>query len=241
MLPVNPKCLQYRHPTSIPKNQYGLSLVELIVGIALSLFIVSGALTLYASQLLNSKKAIAEVKLNQELRLTSELVTRQLRNAGFWTNALSGTVSAADGTAPAQNPYATITPQTNNPGVIFNQNFDSNNVIDTAEGLGFQLKNGIIQSQLGSGNWQDLTDPRAIMITDFSVTPMITNISSTFASANFSPCSKTCTDINTCPQLWIRTYTISIVGQAPSDPSIVRALQQTVKVRNDQVTGICPP
>ena len=241
MLPANPKCLQYRHPPPLPKNQYGLSLVELIVGIALSLFVVSGALTLYASQLRNSKRAIAEVRLNQELRLTFELITRQLRNAGFWTNALSGTVSAADGSAPIQNPYATVTSHINNTGVIFNQNFDSNNVIDTAEGLGFQLRNGTIQSQLGSGNWQDLTDPRAILITDFSVTPIITNISSTVASANFSPCSKTCTDSSTCPQLWIRTYTISIVGQAPSDPSIIRALQQTIKVHNDQVTGICPP
>jgi type II secretory pathway component PulJ len=211
------------------------------VGIALSLFIVSGALTLYASQLRNSKRAIAEVRLNQELRLTSELIARQLRSAGFWSNALVGTISAADGSPPIQNPYATISTHPDNTGIIFNQNFDSNNVVDTEESLGFQLNNGVIQSQLGSGNWQDLTDPRAILVTHFSVTPMITSISSAVASTNFSPCSKTCTDINTCPQLLIRTYTISIMAQPPSDPSIVRALQQTVKIRNDQVTGICAP
>lgn len=240
MLPALHKSLKLKRFSTAFFTQNGFSLVEVMVGIALGLFIVSGALTLYASQLRNSKRILADMKLHQELRLTSELISRQLRNSGYWSGALNGTVSGTDGSVPPQNAYANVTTLSDGSGIVFQQNFDADNIVNSAEILGFRLNNGIIQSQLGSNNWQDLTDPKSIQINAFVLTPHINVVSSTTASASFSPCSKICTDINTCPKISIRSYNILISAQAPSDSSIQRALEHTIKIRNDQISGVCP-
>ena len=202
---------------------------------------VSGTLTLYASQLRNSKVHLAEIKLHQELRLSADLIARQLRNSGYWSGALNGTLSDADGSNPPQNAYANVNLLMDGSGIIFNQNYDTDNVLNSSEMLGFRLNKGIIQSQLGENNWQDITDPKSIQITHFFITHYETRqISSTASNTSFSPCSKACTDINTCPSIWLRSYKIVIGARAPLDANIQRGIEQIVRVRNDQITGTCP-
>ncbi len=71
----------------------------------------------------------------------------------------------------------------------------------------------------GGGNWENLTDERTIEITNFSV---IDSSPAALTSSGFT--------------IAVRVFTISITGRLKSDPSVVRTLQETVRVRNDRVS-----
>jgi type II secretory pathway component PulJ len=67
--------------------------------------------------------------------------------------------------------------------------------------------------------WENLTDDNTVQITAFSITD---NSPATVVSSGFN--------VN------LREYTISITGNLKSDTSVVRTLQETIRVRNDQLS-----
>jgi type II secretory pathway component PulJ len=69
------------------------------------------------------------------------------------------------------------------------------------------------------GSWENLTDDNTVQITAFSVTD---NSPATVVSSGFN--------IN------VREYTISITGNLKTDTGVVRTLQETIRVRNDQLS-----
>ena len=72
----------------------GLSLVELLVGLALGLFVVAAATTLLAAQSREQRLLVTENRLMQDLRTASDIITRDVRRAGYW-----GAAAAASGAA----------------------------------------------------------------------------------------------------------------------------------------------
>ena len=107
--------------------------------------------------------------------------------------------------------------------------------IDDAERFGFRLRNGAIEIQLGASNWQALSDPRTVIVTSFSVVPRVEEAD--LGSFCDKPCaagSATCP-----PRQQIRSYAVTLVGRAPLDPLVTRALRHSVRVRNDAVVGSC--
>jgi prepilin-type N-terminal cleavage/methylation domain-containing protein len=68
------------------------------------------------------------------------------------------------------------------------------------------------------GTWENLTDENSTAITDFSVT--ITPVSVTNSGLTVT----------------VREFTINITGHLIADPSVVRTLQETIRVRNDGLT-----
>lgn len=69
------------------------------------------------------------------------------------------------------------------------------------------------------GSWENLTDDNTVQITAFSVTD---NSPATVVSSGFN--------VN------VREYTISITGNLKTDTSVERTLQETIRVRNDQLS-----
>ncbi|NJK42625.1 MAG: hypothetical protein HC937_02780 [Aquincola sp.] len=86
-------------------RQRGLSVVELLIGAAVGLFIVGGAIALLVNQLRDNRVLLLETRVNQDLRSAADLVARDVRRAGYWGNALAGAVFPA-----ASNPYRAVTP-----------------------------------------------------------------------------------------------------------------------------------
>jgi len=56
----------------------GVSLVELLIGVAISLVILLGALVAFAHNLNASRQVILEARLSQDLRAISQLISRDL-------------------------------------------------------------------------------------------------------------------------------------------------------------------
>jgi prepilin peptidase dependent protein B len=230
-------------------RQRGLSMVEMMVGITVGLFLVAGATTVFVTHLTNSRQLLVEARVNQDLRATVDLISRDLRRAGYWENALSGATASAAGTTVA-NPYSAITPTgTTQVEYLFARNAD--NTLDNNEQFGFRRAvdgatgRGVIQMKTDSATWQTVTDPTVLDVPagnqGLTVTQTATVIPVGGACAKVCPPPAGATW--TCPNpptLTLRQYDITLRAVAVADPRIIRTLQSRARVRNDQPAGVCP-
>jgi len=236
--------------------QCGLSLVEMLVGIALGMFIVAGASTLFVNHLTSTRRLLLEARINQDLRAAADLITRDIRRAGYWGDSLTGTVATGATSTTAPNPYVAVSTPTAS-SIAYSYSRDGpadNNILDNNEMFGFNLSGGAIRMQVASGvPQQQITDPDTVTIDTFTVVPTVTPVDIRTA------CAKTCCDtagvaaalctnpqINvtapaTCPTVTVRNYDVTLVGHATSDAAVTRTLQTSVRVRNDLFGGTCPP
>jgi prepilin peptidase dependent protein B len=215
----------------------GLSLVELVVGLAVGLIVVAAAITLLAAQLREQRSAGLEMRLMQELRGTTDLITRDLRRAGHWGDAAAGLWAGA-ASAPSANPYAALAPVgAASGGASFSYSRDAaeNHLLDANEQFGLRLRNGVIELQLGAGNWQALTDAGSMNVTEFEVRPSVQEV------PLLEHCPRPCPAGATCePRLQWRSLAVRITARATADPAVQRRLQTHLQLRNPAVLGACP-
>jgi type IV pilus assembly protein PilW len=221
------------------RSQRGLSIVEMMVGVAIGLVIVAAATMMTAAQLADNRRLLLETQVQQDLRATADVITRDLRRAGYWKDSHLGTVAGAAASAPMANPYSAVLPAV--PGVIAHEvtytyaarNAPEDNAVTSAEQLGFRLSGSVIETQLGGGNWQALTDGATLKVTAFNITEQKQDVT----LACFRACSAGAT---TCPPvLSVRDYTIDIAGEAVTDPAVARSIRTQVRLRNDLIDGEC--
>jgi len=94
--------------------QQGLSLVELMVGITIGLFVVAAASLVVSNQLFDNRRLLLETQLQQDLRATMDIITRQLRRAGGQARNLSGQalIASPGGAGGSSNLFQAVTPDT---------------------------------------------------------------------------------------------------------------------------------
>jgi type IV pilus assembly protein PilW len=215
----------------------GVSLVEMMVGIAVGLIIVAAATLMVASQLGDNRRLLLETQVQQDLRATADLITRELRRAGYWADAHRSTAASAEVQPRLANPYATITPDVEPQTVVtfvYSRSLvNDNNAVDSNERLGFRLNGTTLESQLGDGNWQPLTDPGVLRVTGFNVQPQLQEV--------VLDCPLACSaGATVCPpRQQLRSYQVDISAAAVHDARVERSIRTVVRVRNDVVVGEC--
>jgi Tfp pilus assembly protein PilW len=221
------------------KAQKGLSLVELMVGIAVGMIVTAAATVLVSGQLTESRRLVAEAQVQQDLRATADIITRELRRTGaigsdtFLLSQLWAPGSVSD---PEPTPFATLTPAAPDPAdspVSDDQTgFDYAPSATSTQGpFGFRLdaSTGVIQTLLVAGGWQDLTDPNTLTVSNFTVTRLHDTV-------HRVPCVKACTgpDPTACwPTMSIRAFEVSITAASRAVPGVTRTHRSQVRVRND--------
>src|SRR5664279_4478155 len=148
----------------------GLSMIELLIGTAIGLVIVAAGTVVVMHHARENRVLVIEARLMQDLRSAADIVSRDLRRAGYWAAAASG-VRSNDGSAVVANPYAAVTPDAAASDAVrlsFSRDASENDVVDSNEQFGFRLRNSAIELQLGDSNWQALTDPATLAVTAFS-------------------------------------------------------------------------
>lgn len=218
---------------SAAHRQRGLSIVELMVGIAIGLFVVAAAAMVMSSQLTSNRRLLLDTQLQQDLRVTADIVTRELRRAGSMRDALAQrTVWHAGMTqVPLDNYFgADLTAASAPTSVRYRyQRAPAGNTQ-----YGFRLEGTRLQT-LADDVAQDLTDPSVMTVTGFTITP----------SANTPvklPCPRNCPDgTQDCwPTLTVREFTVEITAQAANDATIQRSVRSQVRVANDYVARVVP-
>lgn len=205
--------------------QRGLSLVELMVGVTVGLFVVAAAAMLVANQLVDNRRLLLETQVQQDLRASLDIITRQLRRAGY-------TGLAEFGLAPNSkaNPYPNVS----------GANFSYFYSVEDDGPFGFKLEDSTVKTLVG-GAWQELTDSRTLEITDFSITPRT-------VSSTALPCPKLCAGGTTScwPRLEVLDFVVDIEATARSDAQVKRRMRSEVRVRNDLlrfdpgIAQVCP-
>jgi prepilin peptidase dependent protein B len=225
-------------PVNAPRQQRGLSLVELMISLVLGLFVVGSASTLLLGQLRENRAALVESRLMQDLRASVDLLTRDLRRAGYWGSA--GAALWYPGTsAQLTNPYSAVAPATAASDAVsfrFSRDSAENSQVDSNEQFGFRLRKGVVEMLLGAGGWQAMTDANTMVVELFSVTPVLREI------ALQGSCDKPCpSGGDECmPKQQQRSLAIEITVHAVTDPQVVRSLRSEVRLRNDVIVGHCP-
>ena len=219
------------------RSQRGLSIVELLVGTVIALFIAAAGATLLVGHLRENRALLLEARLMQDLRTAADLVSRDLRRAGHWGAAADG-VWVAGAASVAVNPYAAVAPAaaaSDAASFRYSRDAHENGVVDSNEQFGFRLRNGAIDIQLGAGNWQSLTDAGTLTITQFSVTPTVQALSlDSFCATPCPPGAGACP-----PRQQVRSFTLVIGGRRAGDSSVTRSVRSAVRLRNDAVVGAC--
>lgn len=226
----------------------GLSIVELLVGIAIGLFILAGATLVTTGQVTENRQLILETQIQQDLRSASDLMAVDLRRGGFWGNAQRALWPAA-GAAPALSPYRPLWITTNGSGDTEINYAISRSAMPIAYGGGGEDDNegsnerfgfswnsaaGTLEARLGDAGWQTMTDPDVMTVTQFNATvvPQVLVV----------PCSKLCPAGGTAcwPRQTVRDLNIAIEAQAVHSAIVKRRVDNVVRLRNDSVTGSCP-
>jgi type IV pilus assembly protein PilW len=217
------------------RGELGFSIIELMVGIALALLIAAAATLLLSSSVSENRRLLLEARLTQDLRSAADLIVRQTRRAGHWGAASTvGVWSASANARP--NPYAALTPETGTSDAItlhYSQDTVENNTVDNNEKVGFRLRNGALEVQLGTGSWQALTDSSTLVVTRFRVEPRLQT------AALESACACVANATCSAPQVQVRSVDVEISGRAAGDFSVVHTVRSTARVRNDKVSGGC--
>jgi type II secretory pathway component PulJ len=287
--------------------QRGFGLVELLVGMAISMIILAAASTALLSSLTSNRDSIRMARLDQELRQVMTMISRDAHRATAWDPAvdvarlsisapltLSGTSgsvtisSTADlsgigakaeggtliyvsgstiykadlaagaydsgaktytatvsgaawpatslpaGTWSILRPGMSITTDAvaGTPGncLLFAYDTNADGVYSGGEYFGYRYDatddaveirtSGAATNTCSSGGtWENLTDSLSVDITVFSITE---NSPTAVTSGGLS--------------VAVREFTITITGSLRADPSVVRTLQETVRVRNEQMS-----
>lgn len=227
---------------AIHGHDRGASIVELLIGIAIGLFIAAGATLLLTSQLGDNRRLLLEAQVQQDLRAAADLMSRDLRRAGYWGNAYR--YVWAQTAADVSNPYQDTT-SLGTTGLVYSRSLDEEagplgvdaGVVSASERIGFRLNttDHMIETLIG-GSWQALTDREVLRVTQFELRLHTQNIA--------LPCGAPCpaSGPGGCPLVQHSRYvTLVISAQAVHDATVQRSLSDTIGLRNDVVALSCSP
>jgi prepilin peptidase dependent protein B len=205
-------------------RQTGFSLVELMIALALGLFVTAVGLAAMTSHLRESRKLLVEARLMQDLRATSDVMSRNLRRAGHWQGAGAGVWTGQ------ANPVSAWTTSHNQLDMAYEREGAAN------DRYAFRLRDGVIDLQIGNGPWQAMTDAGTAFITALDIEPQVQE------TALDGLCTRACAaGSTTCPpRMEIRSVALRIDARSASDATFTRSVQTTVRLRNDRIVGACP-
>ena len=229
----------WRPPLS-RRHQHGLSLAELMVGLALGLFVAAVALAALVQQARDTRRLLLEDRLDQDLQATAHLMARHLRRAGYWAHAARDGVWRPGAPDPAANPHGLTEGPTDTLRFTYSSPGhppDDANTVASHEQFGFRLRQNVLDIELGDGRWQPLTDPSRLHVTALHIEPRAQE--RPFGAACPRPCPG---DDPACPPR-VRTlgFDVAIEATLPPPGSPVRRAAGHVRLRNDQRVGACPP
>ena len=247
-----------RRPKSFAESIAGFSLVELMVSIAIGLFLIAVTLTLFGSSIKSSRDVLASARLNQELNAVMQVMVDDIRRAGYsdGDQAVYSNGATADLSIPAAN------------CIVYSYDRDDSGAIEDDEKHGFRLSGGAVDylvsstnaplGTCGTGNgnsWQPLTDDDVVEVTSLVLSTLgsscrnlgfgkgdfeVSADSQTFACDGVPSGESHPAEIATGDRtVDIRVVNIALAGRVANDPDgtydVTKDLNVTVKVRNNRV------
>ena len=190
-----------------------MSLIEVMVGMAVGLALMTGAFAAAGIQLGEHHRLMLELQVQQELRATLELMQRDLRRSAYWERAQDG-LWREDNPAPARNPFGAISVDTQGERVSTRSS--------ASETTGFRFAEGRIDQVIG-GKHQPLTDPALLRVRSFqaSLKPIEVPLDAG------------------CARLSVLELRLDIEAEAIHDPRVRHRMSTLTRLRNDRLSESC--
>lgn len=216
-------------------RQLGFSILETTLSVTLSLIVTAAMVALMSSSLGNTSRIVNMTKLTDDMRMTMQMLTRDVRRSSYNANALycyGNEDCGSDGSA-------TLAPDINisADGECFTYLLDRDHDGDSTENDagGFRRATiggvGFIEMWIGNSspdcdsadvNWVRVTDPDRMSIETFSVDDTLSYTEVIFDDGAG----------NTIAQR-VRKLRVVMQAQLTADDSITRSLEDIISVRND--------
>lgn len=167
----------------------GFTLIELMIAIMLGLIVIGGALSIYISTIRSSSDVVKSARLNYDLDSAMQLMVNDIRRAGYWGGAVSGSDAANNSftQVPAaatatdiqiRNVAAPTTVVSEGDCILYT--YDGGNgdgVVDTNEYYGFRLNGTELEIRTtgtaatagdcnGAGQWENIIDENNVLVTN---------------------------------------------------------------------------
>jgi type IV pilus assembly protein PilW len=226
-------------------KQRGATLVELMVGLALSLIVTASMVGLMSNSLGSTTRIVQMTQLTDELRNSMSMLSRDVRRANYnpyalycYANANCGVDDVDTGLVNVQWDIDTATASCIRYSLEREINADGS--LGTLSGGGLRREvtaDGIGTLEIWTGNdeppancaddadWLRVTDPNFVNITEFTV-----DESNSFEE------TVTDSDGNVLANLRTREVQIAIGGNLVRDASIAKRIEDVIRVRNDFVS-----
>ena len=232
------------------KQQNGFTLIELLLASAIGLIVLGAVGSTFVSGMITNSDNLKMARLNQELRATMLMMTRDIRRAGAWGGAAVGAggnpfdgMILADQVLINGSNVALAGTDGVNDCIEFSYDLDGDGVVDPvapdthSELYGFRLdfeNTGGIQKRFieirqggtncaGAG-WESVTDKETIFIDEleFAINPTTKTLTGTAGP------------LGNDAQMIIREITVTLAGHLVDDISVRKRVTETIRVRNDQ-------
>jgi type IV pilus assembly protein PilW len=206
-------------------KQKGLTLIELMIALVLSLLVTGMVISMFSSSIGGHAQAIRTMRLNQDMRITMDMIVRDIRRAGYWS-----------GTTVASNSHASLIGGTLPIGifdfqtgadncVLVSYDHDADDTTSNDKVFGYRLLDtGVLQtvnqdiaSVAGCSTptaWQALIDDNTVQVNELTFTTYPLLAASFAASPN-------------------KTVTITLDASSLLDTNIRTVIVEEVRVRNE--------
>ena len=218
-------------------KQQGMSLMEVLVAMSISLVVTASMIALMANSLGATARIIKMTKLTDDLRTTMQMMTRDVRRSSYNANSMFCYANADCGTDGAVTLAGDITINNSNDCFTFltDRDHDGDSTENDAGGFRRVISSGVGVIEMWTGNsapdcsvaagtasWVQITNPENMDIFAFSVDE---NLSYTQEILNdgFG---------NTLSQK-VRKIRMNMRGRLVLDNTIVRRIENVISVRND--------
>lgn len=214
------------------RKQSGFSLTEILIAVAINVVLLSALVFTFSSSVRQyNSKSNADI-LNHQLQSALQLMTNDIRRAGYWSNAQND-IDSLTRTNPFMTSTTDIDVNSAKNCILFTYDHDRNGSISTVtsasddEHYGFRLSNQTLQARpfgssfscgANASDWQNVTDPSIIQITNIQFTLNVTIIPPG-ATTNY---------------MVIRSVDITITGRLTSNTAVTKTITQHVRLRNDK-------
>lgn len=212
------------------RTEKGLSLIEFLIGVLISLVVALGAIAFFSGTSKTSGQLLKTVRLENELENALSLMVKDIRRAGYSANAAAQVGTGVnndfmEGAVDISTPTASC--------ILFSYDLNSDGLLpalgasNSDERFGYRLNSQTIEARAttdanfdcNSGSWEPLTAIQLVSVTALSFTLTTTN------TALSSPYTGS---------VRVRSVAITITGNLVSEPSVSRTVSSQVRVRNDK-------
>jgi type IV pilus assembly protein PilW len=220
----------------ISQRQKGMSLMEVLVAMSISLVVTASMIALMSNTLGSTARIINMTKLSDDMRITMQMMTRDVRRSSYNANSMFCYANEDCGTDGAATLAGDITINNSNDCFTFLMDRDHDGDSTENSAGGFRRVSsgavGVIEmwngdqapdcaAGAGTSSWVQITNPDNMDIFAFSVDDSLSYTAEIFNDGTNSLSQK------------VRKIRMNMQGRLVLDNTIVRRIEDVIAVRND--------